>query len=253
MPRYRFTIEYHGGPFSGWQRQDDRPSVQATLESALAALDTAPDGAAPVVQGAGRTDAGVHATGQVAHADLARDWDPFRLLPAVNHHLGRQPVAVVGVLPVSDAFHARFSATARHYEYVIVNRRAPLALEAGLAWRVARALDVEVMAEAAAMMVGQHDFTTFRASQCQAASPVKTLDRFEISRLGERIVARLSARSFLHSQVRSLMGSLEKVGARSWRPADMARALAARDRASCGPVAPPDGLYLTRVDYPDGD
>ncbi|MEM9783470.1 MAG: tRNA pseudouridine(38-40) synthase TruA [Pseudomonadota bacterium] len=251
MPRYRLTIEYHGGPFAGWQRQDGQPSVQASLERALSALDTAPDNAAIVVQGAGRTDAGVHATGQVAHVDLARVWDPHRLLPAVNHHLAPDPVAVVAVCPVEQAFHARFSATARHYEYVILNRRAPLTLEAGLAWRVARPLDAEAMAAAAALMLGRHDFTTFRASQCQASSPVKTLDRFDVMRMGDRITARLSSRSFLHNQVRSLIGSLEKVGSGAWKPEDMRAALEARDRTVCGPVAPAHGLYLTGVDYAD--
>lgn len=249
MPRFRLTLEYHGGPFLGWQRQAEGPSVQGRLEAALAALDAAPDGTAPLVQGAGRTDTGVHATGQVAHVDLARAWDPFRLAEALNHHLRPDPVAVLGAEEAAPDFHARFCAIARHYRYRIVNRRAPLALEAGLAWRVARPLDAAAMAEAAAMVVGRHDFTTFRAAQCQAASPVKTLDVFEVERQGEQILCHLSARSFLHSQVRSLVGSLERVGAGAWPPERVAAALAARDRAACGPVAPPDGLTLVRVDY----
>lgn len=262
MPRYRLTLEYDGGPFVGWQRQSgDRAgdgadggavSVQGVIEAALARLDRAPDGGPALVQGAGRTDAGVHATGQVAHVDLARDWDPFRLSEAVNHHLRPAPVAVLAAARVGEGFHARFSAVARHYRYRIVNRRAPLALEAGLAWRVVRPLDADAMAAAAASVLGRHDFTTFRAAQCQARSPVKTLERFDVRREGAAIVAELSARSFLHSQVRSLMGSLERVGVGAWAVGDMARALAACDRAACGPVAPPDGLVLVRVDYPEG-
>lgn len=250
MPRYRLTVEYDGTPFAGWQRQADQSSVQGTIEAAAARLDAAPDGAAPLVQGAGRTDAGVHAAGQVAHVDLARDWAPERLASALNHHLRPAPVAVLDAARANEDFHARFSATARHYAYVIVNRRAPLALEAGRAWRVARPLDAGAMAEAAASVLGRHDFTTFRSAQCQAASPIKTLDLFEVVREGERIVCRLSARSFLHNQVRSLVGTLEKVGSGAWDAGAMARALVACDRAACGPVAPPDGLTLVRVDYP---
>ncbi|MEO1276898.1 MAG: tRNA pseudouridine(38-40) synthase TruA [Pseudomonadota bacterium] len=251
MPRFRLTIEYHGAPFLGWQRQAQGPSVQGRLETALAALDTAPDGSAPLVQGAGRTDTGVHATGQVAHVDLARDWDPFRLTEAVNHHLKPAPVAVIAAARTADGFHARFSAVARHYRYRIVNRRAPLALERGLAWRIAKPLDAAAMAEGAAQVLGRHDFTTFRSAQCQAASPIKTLDVFTVERQGAEILCTLSARSFLHNQVRSLVGSLERVGAGAWPPARMGAALAAADRAACGPVAPPDGLVLTQVDYPD--
>lgn len=250
MPRYRFIIEYHGGPFVGWQRQAVGLSVQGVLEAALGALgEEGPADGAPLVQGAGRTDAGVHATGQVAHADLAAAWDPFRLAAALNHHLRPHPVAVIEAALAADDFHARFSATHRYYTYRIVNRRAPLTLEAGLAWRVPRALDVPAMAEAAALLTGRHDFTTFRSAQCQAASPVKTLDVFEVEREGETILCHLEARSFLHNQVRSLVGTLERVGAGAWTPERVADALAARDRAACGPVAPPDGLTLTRVDY----
>ncbi|HET7409253.1 MAG TPA: tRNA pseudouridine(38-40) synthase TruA [Paracoccaceae bacterium] len=247
MPRYKLTIEYHGGPFNGWQRQQNGPSVQGALEAALARL-----GEHATVTGAGRTDAGVHAMAQVAHADLARDWEPFRLAQAVNHHLRPAPVAVLEAARVPEDFHARFSAVRRHYLYRIICRRAPLALEAGLAWRVGYALDIEAMREGAAALVGRHDFTTFRSTQCQAASPVKTLDEIMIERAGDEIHFRLHARSFLHNQVRSIVGTLERVGAGRWPAERVARALAARDRAACGPVAPSDGLYLAQVDYPEG-
>ena len=248
MPRYRLTLEYHGGPFVGWQRQAEGLSVQGVLEDAIARI--APE--APGVQGAGRTDAGVHARGQVAHCDLARDWDPFRLSQALNHHLRPQPVAVLAAARAPEAFHARFDATGRRYTYRILCRRAPLALDAGLAWRRPAALDVPSMRAAARHLVGRHDFTTFRAAQCQAASPVKTLDRIEIEAEGEEIRLRFAARSFLHSQVRSMVGSLERVGAGRWREGDLATALAAADRARCGPVAPPEGLTLDSVIYPPG-
>lgn len=245
MPRYRLTLEYHGGPFVGWQRQENGPSVQGALEAALARL-----GEAATVTGAGRTDAGVHATGQVAHADLVREWEPFRLSEALNHHLRPAPVAVLAAARVPDAFHARFSAVRRHYLYRIVARRAPLALEAGLAWRVGYPLDVEAMRQGAAALVGRHDFTTFRSVQCQSASPVKTLDEIAVEQEADEIRFRLHARSFLHNQVRSIVGTLERVGAGRWPAGRVAEALEARDRAACGPVAPPDGLYLTGVDYP---
>ena len=248
MPRYRLTLEYHGGPFVGWQRQAEGLSVQGVLEDAIARI--APE--TPGVQGAGRTDAGVHARGQVAHCDLARDWDPFRLSQALNHHLRPQPVAVLAAARAPEAFHARFDATGRRYTYRILCRRAPLALDAGLAWRRPAALDVPAMRAAARHLVGRHDFTTFRAAQCQAASPVKTLDRIEIEAEGEEIRLRFAARSFLHSQVRSMVGSLERVGAGRWSEGDLAAALAAADRARCGPVAPPEGLTLDSVIYPPG-
>lgn len=247
MPRFKLTLEYHGGPFVGWQRQDKGQSVQGVLETALRRLE--PE--APNIQGAGRTDAGVHATGQVAHCDLAQDWDPFRLSEALNYHLKPHPVAIMSAEPVSDDFHARFSAVRRHYLYRIVSRRAPLTFEAGLAWRLAYPLDAGAMAEAAAHLVGYHDFTTFRSAQCQAKSPLKTLDRCEVTTEGDAILFRLDARSFLHNQVRSIVGTLERVGAGKWSASRMGEALAAANRAQCGPVAPPDGLYLTRVDYPD--
>jgi len=248
MPRYRLTLEYHGGPFVGWQRQAEGLSVQGVLEDAIARI--APE--TPGVQGAGRTDAGVHARGQVAHCDLARDWDPFRLSQALNHHLRPHPVAVLAAARAAEAFHARFDATGRRYTYRILCRRAPLALDAGLAWRRPAALDVPAMRAAARHLVGRHDFTTFRAAQCQAASPVKTLDRIEIEAEGEEIRLRFAARSFLHSQVRSMVGSLERVGAGRWSEGDLAAALAAADRARCGPVAPPEGLTLDSVIYPPG-
>ncbi len=246
MPRFKLTIEYHGGPFVGWQRQENGPSVQAALEDALAALDPA---GSPVT-GAGRTDAGVHALGQVAHCDTARAWDPARLASALNHHLRPLPVAVLAAEAADPDFHARFDAVERRYRYRIIARRAPLTLEAGLAWRVGGDLDAGAMAQAAAHLVGRHDFTTFRAAQCQALSPVKTLDALEVAQEGAAVVVTARARSFLHNQVRSLVGTLAQVGLGRWAPARVGEALAARDRAACGPVAPPDGLYLAQVRYP---
>jgi len=245
MPRYRLTIEYHGGPFVGWQRQREGLSVQGVLEAALARL--APE--RPAVQGAGRTDAGVHATGQVAHCDLDRRWDPFRLSEALNHHLRPHPVAVLEAACAAPDFHARFDARYREYRYRVICRRAPLTLDAGLAWRRVHDLDVAAMQAAADLLTGHHDFTTFRSAHCQAASPVKTLDAFRVWREGPEVFFHLGARSFLHNQVRSLVGTLERVGAGRWTVSRVAEALAARDRAACGPVAPPDGLALTRVSY----
>jgi len=206
-------------------------------------------GEAVSVRGAGRTDSGVHATGQVAHFDLAREWDPAKIREALNFHLRPDPIAVISCRQVGDDFDARFSATARHYRYVILNRRAPPALDRNRVWWVPVPLDHEAMRDGAQLLAGHHDFTTFRAAQCQAASPVKTLDRLEVSRQGSIILIEASARSFLHNQVRSLVGSLKLVGTGRWRPHDCRRALEARDRKACGPVAPPDGLYLTQVDY----
>ncbi len=249
MPRYALKIEYHGHPFAGWQRQKAQPSVQAAVEAALRRLE--PD--APGIAAAGRTDAGVHALGQVAHCDLERDWDPFRLTEALNFHLKPDPVAVVGCVRVAAEFHARFSARARHYCYRMLCRRAPLALEAGLAWRVPQALDADAMRAAAAHLLGTHDFTTFRATDCQAKSPVKTIDAIEISQrpraTGTELCIEVQARSFLHNQVRSFVGTLERVGAGAWTPEDLRTALEARDRSACGPVAPPHGLYLSHVAY----
>ncbi|MFN4160017.1 MAG: tRNA pseudouridine(38-40) synthase TruA [Gemmobacter sp.] len=251
MPRFAFRIEYDGLPFHGWQRQaGGQPSVQATLEAALARLD--PTG--PMVQGAGRTDSGVHGSGQVAHADLARDWDPFRLLQALNAHLRPAPVAVIACAAVAEDFHARFTAVERRYLYRLQSRRAPPVLDRGRVWQVVAPLDAEAMRQAAQALLGRHDFTTFRAALCQAQSPVKTLDEVRIETAdipgGQEVRLHLRARSFLHNQVRSIVGTLERVGAGAWGPGRVAEALAARDRAACGPVAPPQGLCLTGVGYP---
>jgi tRNA pseudouridine38-40 synthase len=251
MPRFALLIEYDGRPFAGWQRQAAHPSVQGALEAAAAALQ--PNGPAAVF-GAGRTDAGVHATGQVAHLDLARDWEPDRLAAALNAHLRPAPVAVLAAARVGPAFHARFEAVERGYLYRILQRRAPLALDDGLAWRVGQPLDLDAMRDAAARLIGRHDFTTFRSSICQAPSPVRTLDAIEIEAEprpgGAEIRIAFRARSFLHNQVRSIVGTLERVGAGAWPPARVSEVLAARDRAACGPVAPPFGLRLTAVRYP---
>jgi tRNA pseudouridine38-40 synthase len=248
MPRFKLTIEYDGRPFVGWQVQDNGVSVQGVLAAAVAAFS----GEAVHVQGAGRTDAGVHALGQVAHFEFAKPWDTETVRDALNFHLRPHPVAVLAAAPAADDFDARFSALQRHYLYRIVNRRADLALDAGRALRVPRALDAAAMHDAAQRLVGRHDFTTFRAAECQAKSPLKTLDRLDVERHGEELRIHASARSFLHHQVRSMVGSLVQVGERRRSADDLARALAARDRRACGPVAPPDGLYLVRVDYPPG-
>ena len=245
MPRYALTIEYDGGPFVGWQRQLNGASIQARLEDAVFAVN----GARVVVHGAGRTDAGVHALGQVAHVDLVKDWSCDRLRDALNAHLKPDPIAICYVESVSLAFEARFSAIRRHYRYLIDNRRAPLTLTLGRAWHVKWSLDAQAMHEAAQSLLGRHDFTTFRASECQASSPIRTLERLDVRRSGDRIEIDVSARSFLHNQVRSIAGSLEHVGSGKWRPADLIAALDARDRKRCGQVAPPQGLYLTAVDY----
>jgi tRNA pseudouridine38-40 synthase len=245
MPRYKLVIEYDGAPFVGWQVQDNGLSVQAVLAAAIAAFC----GETVAVQGAGRTDAGVHALGQVAHVDLAKPWDTDTVRDAINAHLRPHPVAVLAAEIVPSDFDARFSATKRHYLYRIVNRRADLALERRRAWRIGRPLDAAAMHSAAHRLVGRHDFTTFRATECQAKSPVKTLERLDVERDGEEIRIHASARSFLHTQVRSMVGSLALVGEGRWSVDDLARALDARDRTVCGPVAPPDGLYLMRVDY----
>jgi len=246
MPRYALKIEYHGAGFSGWQRQTDHPSVQCAVEHALRKVQ--PD--VPAIAAAGRTDKGVHACGQVVHCDMVRNWDPFRLSEAVNHHLKPARIAVVAAAAVADDFHARFSALERRYVYRIICRRAPLTHDAGLAWKVPRALDPDPMHRAAQYLVGHHDFTTFRASECQAKSPVKTVDSVEVAGCGTEIRVTVRARSFLHNQVRSFVGTLERVGAGAWSPEAVRAALDARDRAACGPVAPPDGLYLVGVGYP---
>lgn len=249
MPRYALLIDYDGGPFAGWQRQSHQPSVQGAIEQALARLTPGDY----VVTGAGRTDAGVHATGQVAHVDIARDWDVGRLMGAVNAHLRPLPVAVLQVARVADDFHARFSARERRYLFRLVARRAPVTHERGRVWQVGHPLDVAAMQAGAAHLVGKHDFTTFRSAFCQAASPVKTLDEVTISHhfisCGSEYRFALRARSFLHNQVRSIVGTLERVGAGAWAADDVKRALEARDRAACGPVCAPQGLYLTGVGY----
>jgi tRNA pseudouridine38-40 synthase len=245
MPRYRLTIEYDGRPFAGWQVQADQLTVQGLLTAAIEALS----GEKTLVQGAGRTDAGVHARAQVAHVDLSKDWDTDTIRDALNAHLRPHPIAILVAERAADDFNARTSATRRHYLYRIINRRADLTLEAGRAWRVPRPLDAAVMHAAAQRLVGRHDFTTFRSTECQAKSPVKTLDVLSVERNGEELDITATARSFLHNQVRSMVGSLVLVGEGKWSADDLAKALAARDRTACGPVAPPDGLYLMKVNY----
>ncbi len=249
MARYKLTIEYDGTPFCGWQRQADRLSVQQALEEAIARFS----GEAVTTQAAGRTDAGVHALGQVAHFDLSKDWDPFRIREALNYHLKPHPVVIIDCQAVGDDFEARFSATARHYEYRILNRRAPAAIERNQVWHVPVPLDAERMQKAAQLILGKHDFSTFRSAECQANSPIRTLDAFEVTGDGEIIAITASARSFLHHQVRSMVGSLKLVGEGKWSPADFRAALDAADRKRCGPMAPAGGLYLTGVDYPGGN
>ncbi len=251
MPRYALRIEYHGGPFVGWQRQAGQSSVQGAIEAALARLEPR----AHRIAAAGRTDAGVHALAQVAHCDLGKDWAPFRLAEALNYHLRPHPVAIIEAARVADGWHARFSAVEREYMFRLLVRRAPVTHEKGLVWQVRQALDLDAMRAGAAHLVGRHDFTTFRAVHCQAASPVKTLDAITIEERdrsnGVEFRFHLRARSFLHNQVRSIVGTLERVGAGAWAPGDVRSALAARHRAACGPVCPPDGLYLAGVGYPD--
>lgn len=250
MPRFRLDVEYDGGGYAGWQRQADNHSIQAAIEQAIFKFS----GDAISLRGAGRTDAGVHATGQVAHIDLSRDWTDDKVRDAINAHLqmAGETVSILSARRVGDGFDARFSATGRHYLYRIQNRRAPAALERGKVWWVPKRLDAEAMQAAAQLILGRHDFTTFRSTQCQANSPIRTLERLDVSRTGDMIEIRSSARSFLHNQVRSMVGSLKRVGEGGWEPADMRKALDARDRAACGQVAPPDGLFLTGVDYAAG-
>jgi tRNA pseudouridine38-40 synthase len=245
VPRYKLTIEYDGTPFVGWQVQDNGASVQGVLAEAVLAFA----GERAVVGGAGRTDAGVHALGQAAHVDLTKDWPPDTVRDALNAHLRPHPIAVILAERVADDFDARFSAIKRHYRYRIVNRRADLALDQHRAWRVPRPLDAAAMHDAAQRLVGRHDFTTFRSTECQAKSPVKTLDRLDVTRDGDEVRVATMARSFLHNQVRSMVGSLVHVGEGKWSADDLAATLAARDRTACGQVAPPQGLYLVRVEY----
>ena len=250
MPRYKLTIEYDGTPFVGWQVQAAGRTVQGVLAEAVRRFS----GEEVVVHGAGRTDAGVHATGQVAHIELARDWRPDTVRDAMNAHLRPHPVAVLEAEPAAEDFHARFSATGRRYLYRIIARRPDLVLERNRAWRVLRPLDIDAMALGAARLIGRHDFTTFRAIGCQAASPVKTLDRLAVETVplegpGMEIRVHAQARSFLHHQVRSMVGTLVKVGEGAWTPDDVSAALEAADRTRCGPMAPSAGLYLAEVTY----
>lgn len=245
MPRYKLTIEYDGTTFVGWQIQAEGRSLQGELAAAIARFC----GEQVVVRGAGRTDSGVHACGQVAHIDLAKDWPAEKVRDAINFHLKPQPIAVLECTHVDDDFDARFSATARHYRYRILSRRAPVVLVAGRVWWVPVPLDVHAMQDAAQVLIGRHDFTTFRATGCQAKSPVKTLDRLDVSQNGDEIWIEASARSFLHHQVRSLAGALKFVGSGKWTRADLAEVLAACDRTRCAPVAPAAGLYFMQVDY----
>lgn len=246
MTRFAFTVEYDGRPFMGWQRQDHGPSVQQAIEEAALAVT----GEAAACHAAGRTDAGVHALGMRAHVDVAKPIAAFRLMEALNARLRPNPVAILDCSEVPDDWHARFSCLARHYEYRIVERRAPLTWEKGLAWRIAKPLDTAAMQAGADYLIGRHDFTTFRSAHCQAESPVKTLDRLEVSRSGDRLRILASARSFLHHQVRSMVGCLAMVGQGQWAPEDVQRALDARNRAALGLNAPADGLFFVRADYP---
>lgn len=250
MPRYALKVEYDGRPFSGWQRQPGLPTVQGAIEAALAKLEPREHN----IAAAGRTDTGVHGIGQVAHCDMDKDWDPFRLSEAVNYHLKPAPVAITACAQVDPDWHARFSALERRYLFRLLCRRAPLTFETGELWRVPHALDGAAMQQAADHLIGKHDFTTFRSSICQAVSPVKTLDELRVQEIqrpdGQEFQFHVRARSFLHNQVRSFVGTLERVGAGGWHPDDVRDALNARDRAACGPVCPPQGLYLAHVTYP---
>ncbi|MEV8467119.1 tRNA pseudouridine(38-40) synthase TruA [Fluviibacterium sp. DFM31] len=251
MPRFALKIEYHGAPFAGWQRQKEQPSVQQAVEQALRKLDPSVD----TIAAAGRTDAGVHGLAQVAHCDMVRDWDPFRLSEALNHHLKPAPVAILAAARVADDWHARFSATERRYMFRLLARRAPVTHDAGLVWQVKQPLDRAAMQAGADRLIGHHDFTTFRSTICQADSPMKTLDELRVEEIARPDAVEyrfhVRARSFLHNQVRSFVGTLERVGAGAWTPDDVTAALNARNRAACGPVCPPQGLYLAGVGYKD--
>ena len=245
MPRYKLTIEYVGTPFVGWQIQKKGLSVQGQLEKAVLALT----GECFVPRGAGRTDAGVHARGQVAHLDLAKAWDPLKIREGLNFHLKPDPIAILDAVEIDEEFDARFSATQRSYLYIIINRRARLALEQDRAWHVARPLDVDAMAVAGQSFIGPHDFTTFRSAHCQAKSPLKSVDLFSVRQEGETVFVDVAARSFMHNQVRSMVGSLVEVGLGKWPTSGIKDALLATDRAQCGPVAPAHGLYFSQVTY----
>lgn len=246
MTRFRLTVEFDGRPFMGWQRQGHGPSVQAAIEEAVKAITQME----VVVHAAGRTDAGVHAEAMAAHLDLDRDITPFRLMEAINAKLRPQPVAILACEAVADDWHARFSCIGRRYVYRIVNRRAPLALDQGRAWRVVQPLNEAAMDDAAQSLVGTHDFTTFRSVHCQSASPVKSIDRFSVRRFGDELEIDVAARSFLHHQVRSMVGCLALVGEGKWHKRDLVAALEAKDRAALGYNAPPDGLYFVEARYP---
>jgi tRNA pseudouridine38-40 synthase len=247
MPRYKLVVEYDGTPFTGWQHQTNGLSVQQAVEDAIARFN----GTSVRIHCAGRTDSGVHATHQVVHVDLEKEWRPDTVRDATNSHLRPAPVAILSAQIVPETFNARLSAVKRHYVYRILNRRAPPALEANRVWHVAWTLDADVMHEAAQQLIGRHDFTTFRAAECQANSPIRTLDRLDVERIGDEIRIYASARSFLHHQVRSMTGTLERAGAGRWSVADVRAALEAQDRTRCGPMAPSTGLYLIGVDYPE--
>ena len=248
MPRYRLTLEYDGGPYKGFQAQDNLPTVQGAVEAAVKAFC----GEDIRLQAAGRTDTGVHATGQVIHLDLTKDWRPEVVMNALNAHLVPQPIAVLEAALAPEPFHARFSASGRRYVYRILNRQGPPALEQGRVWHVKKPLDAPVMHQAAQALVGHHDFTTFRDMNCQAKSPMKTLDEIRVWREGEEVRLAFASRSFLHRQVRSMTGSIAEVGVGRWTAQDLADALAARDRTACGPVAPAHGLCLVGVEYGEG-
>lgn len=246
MPRYKLTIEYDGSGFLGWQAQPNGRTVQNVLENALRMLHGQP----LVLQAAGRTDTGVHALGQIAHFDAPKEWDPFVLCNAINGNVRPHAVSVISAELVTQDFQARFSAVGRRYLYRILNRRAPATIDRQKVWHVPKQLNVDATHEAAQHLIGKHDFTTFRAAECQAKSPIKTLDRLDVMRFDEMVEIRAEARSFLHHQVRSMVGSLVQVGVGKWHPLEVRRALEAKDRARCGPVCPPDGLYLVEVLYP---
>ncbi|MGB5863474.1 MAG: tRNA pseudouridine(38-40) synthase TruA [Sulfitobacter sp.] len=249
MPRFALQVEYNGAPFHGWQRQNDFPSVAGAIEDALLKLEDGPH----KIAAAGRTDRGVHGLGQIAHCDMARDWTPFRLSEALNYHLKPLPIAIVNCAQVADDFHARFAALERQYLFRILPRRAPATHASGLVWQVKQQLDIDAMREGAAHLLGQHDFTTFRSTICQSLSPVKTLTRLDVAQVetmhGTEVHFDVRARSFLHNQVRSFIGTLERVGTGSMKPVGVKKALEARDRAACGPVSPPHGLYFANVTY----
>ena len=245
MPRFKLTIEYDGGPYQGWQWQDHGPSVQGALEEAAEKLNGEP----ALVYGAGRTDSGVHALAQVAHIDLIKPLRADKVRDALNFHLGDHPVSILDAEEVDDEFHARFSAKERSYLYRIVDRRPKLALDRGRVWRVPYRIDTDAMHAAAQHLIGKHDFSTFRDTQCQSKSPVKTLDELMVLRAGHEVHIHVRAQSFLHKQVRSIAGTLVEVGRGKWTPHMVSKALAAKKRTACGPVAPPDGLYLTHVEY----